>query len=66
VILEMDSRLAVDTLEGSTAPIGGWVSRGYHRKVPATTLVGRAECAGDTVFVCRVEVLPPGVGAVAP
>jgi hypothetical protein len=66
VILEMDSRLAVDTLEGSTAPIGGWVSRGYHRKVPATTLVGRAECAGDTVFVCRIEVLPPGVGAVAP
>ena len=66
VILEMDSRLAVDTLHGSTAPIGGWVSRGYHRKTPATTLVGRAECAGDTVFVCRIEVLPPGVGAVAP
>jgi hypothetical protein len=64
VVLEMDSRLVVEALVGSTSPIAGWVSRGYHRKTAATTLVGRAECAGKTVFVCRIEVLPPGVGAV--
>lgn len=63
VVAEMDSRLTVEALAGSTSPIGGWVSRGYHRKTASTTLVGRAECAGETAFVCRFEVLPPGVGA---
>jgi hypothetical protein len=63
VVLDMDSRLAVETLAGSESPIGGWVSRGYHVKVPSTTLVGRAECIASTAFVCRLEVLPAGVGS---
>ena len=63
VVLNMDSRLAVEALSGSEAPIAGWVSRGYHVKAPATTLVGRAECIANTAFVCRLEVLPAGVGA---
>jgi hypothetical protein len=32
--LELDQRFSVEILKGSEAPIGGWVSRGYHRKVP--------------------------------
>jgi hypothetical protein len=63
VVLEMDSRLTVETLTGSVSPIAGWVSRGYHVKAPATTLVGRTECIAGAAFVCRLEVLPAGVGA---
>ena len=64
VVLEMDSRLELSTLEGEESPIGGWTSRGYHQKTPSITVVGRADIAGDTAFVCRAEVLPPGVGSV--
>jgi hypothetical protein len=39
VALEVDPRWTVQILTGSEEPIGGWVSRGYHRKVPSTTLV---------------------------
>jgi hypothetical protein len=46
VTLEVDPQLAVDTLRGSEDPIGGWVSRGYHRKVPSTTLIARGCCEG--------------------
>jgi hypothetical protein len=63
VVLDMDTRLTVDTLTGSESPIAGWVSRGYHVKAPSTTLVGRAECIANTALVCRLEVLPAGVGA---
>lgn len=37
VVLEVDVQLAVEILRASEEPIGGWVSRGYHRKVPSTT-----------------------------
>ena len=56
VMLEVDLRLAVDTLTGSEDPIGGWVSRGYHRKVPTTTLIARGRCDGDSSFVSRVNI----------
>ena len=62
VVIELDSRLSVELLTGDDAPLGGWVSRGYHRRTPSTTLVGHVECMGRSVFVCRVEVLPAGVG----
>ena len=35
-------------LEGSEAPIGGWVSRRFDRKVAAPTLVWKARLAGDS------------------
>ncbi|HET7695342.1 MAG TPA: alginate lyase family protein [Vicinamibacterales bacterium] len=38
VRLEPDARLAISLMRGSTAPISGWVSDGYHRKAPATTV----------------------------
>jgi hypothetical protein len=51
--VETDPRLAVAVLVGSEEPKGGWVSRGYHRKAPAPTLVGRARLAGSATLVTR-------------
>lgn len=58
VTLEVDARLAVDILTGSDEPIGGWVSRGYHRKVPSTTLLARGRFQGKKSFVSRIEIGP--------
>jgi hypothetical protein len=58
VALEIDGRLIVETLRGSEEPIGGWVSRGYHRKVPSTTLIAKGQCAGTSSFVSRVLMRP--------
>jgi hypothetical protein len=55
--IETDPRLAVAVLVGSEEPIGGWVSRGYHRKAPAPTLVGHARTTGPAAFVTRISVL---------
>src|SRR5213075_1421824 len=38
VVLALDSRFETKTWHGSTEPITGWVSRGYHRKSPATAI----------------------------
>ncbi len=59
VRIEMDERLTVEVLEGSENPIGGWVSRGYHCKAPAVTLVGRCTVEIPTSLVCRIEVGRP-------
>ena len=56
VRLEVDARLRVDVLTGSDEPIGGWVSRGYHRKVPSTTLIARGRGHGNSSFVNRVNI----------
>jgi uncharacterized heparinase superfamily protein len=58
VTLELDPRLAVDVLTGSVEPIGGWVSRGYHRKVPSTTLIARGRCQGKGSYVSRIDIEP--------
>ena len=61
VALELDSRLTVRMLRGSDEPIGGWVSRAYHEKSPATTIVASGTCVGSTSFLCRIETgLPVG------
>jgi hypothetical protein len=54
--LTLDAGLRVELLRGSTDPIGGWVSRGYHRRSPSTTIVGRTRSEGGLTCVCRVEV----------
>jgi uncharacterized heparinase superfamily protein len=59
VTIELDPRLSVRTLCGSEEPIGGWVSRGYHRKTPSTTLVGRCTVAGNTSLVTRITIGRP-------
>ena len=55
VILELDAALTVETVRASDNPIGGWVSRGYHRKVPSVALVARARCHGSSSFGSRID-----------
>ena len=54
--LLFDDGFVVAVLRGSDDPIGGWVSRGYHRRVQATTLIGRARTEGSRAFTCRVRL----------
>ncbi len=56
VTLEFDARLSTEQLTASEAPIGGWVSRGYHKKAPTSTIVGRGMFVGKTTYVCRVTI----------
>jgi hypothetical protein len=62
VALEMDTSLVLQSLTGSEAPIAGWVSRGYHHKTPATTIIGRTTSHGKITLVCRIKVAPPAKG----
>lgn len=59
VTLEVDRRLSVRTLRGSEDPLGGWVSRGYHQKVPAVTLAAVGAFEGCASFVSRVRIGAP-------
>jgi hypothetical protein len=53
---ETDSRLALSVLLGSERPIGGWVSRGYHRRVEAPTLVARGRFRGPATLVTQIRL----------
>jgi hypothetical protein len=67
VTIELDPRLSVRTPCGSEDPIGGWVSRGYHRKTPTTTLVCRCTAVGNTSLVTRITIAtPPAPQAAVP
>jgi len=57
----MDPALAVTMLIGSEDPIGGWVSRGYHRRAEAASLVGRCVIEGPTTLVTRIEIDSPSL-----
>jgi uncharacterized heparinase superfamily protein len=57
--LTLDPRLRAVVRRGSEDPISGWVSRGYHRKSPSTTVVGEAEWTAQASFSCRVDIGPP-------
>ena len=54
--IELDPRLTVRMLTGSENPIGGWVSRGYHRKTASTTLVGSCQTHGHMSLICRIRI----------
>ena len=56
VAIRLDPRLSVEVLSGSEEPIGGWVSRGYHRKVPSTTLVGRLQTEKQIVLTSTIQI----------
>ena len=56
--LVLDPALSVAVLRGSTNPPGGWVSRGYHRKLPAATVVASARLRGTTSLSSRLEIDP--------
>jgi uncharacterized heparinase superfamily protein len=51
---EVDQQLAVESVQGCDQPLGGWVSRGYHQKTPAATLIARVQHRGNATFVCRI------------
>ena len=44
-----------EVLYGSTAPIGGWISRRFDRKVPAPTLVWRASLTGPALLRTEID-----------
>jgi hypothetical protein len=56
VKLETDTRLEVRMDCGNREPIAGWVSRGYHRKVPAVTLTGQCEHTGGIHLHSRLTM----------
>ena len=47
MLFTVPAQLTVSVLRGSDDPPGGWVSRGYHQKRPATTLVCRGQSQGN-------------------
>ncbi|MCH7838754.1 MAG: alginate lyase family protein [Planctomycetes bacterium] len=55
--MTVDPCLSVEMVTGSEDPVLGWVSRGYHRKVPAMTLVGRCRSEGDLLLATRFEIV---------
>jgi Heparinase II/III-like protein/Heparinase II/III N-terminus len=56
--LTFDEALRVELLRGSLDPLAGWVSRGYHRRSPSTTLLARTRTRGPLTLVCRIELQP--------
>jgi hypothetical protein len=58
LMLALDQRLSVRVLRGSTEPRGGWVSRGYHRRTPATTILLVGEIRGRSSFTSHIEIEP--------
>jgi len=54
--MELDRRLRVESFRGSTDPIAGWVSRGYHQKEAGTTLVGCCSSKGRLSLTCRIHI----------
>jgi len=58
ITLEADRNLRLETLKGNENPLGGWISKGYHHKVPATTIIGHCICNGTTSFVTRLMIAP--------
>lgn len=54
--MTVDQRLDTSLLRGSESPIAGWVSRGYHRKSPAVTLIGRVLTQGSTTWTTQLRL----------
>ncbi len=58
VHLTIDKDLDIQTVVGNTAqlePGPGWLSRGYHQKIPVTTIIARGQFAGNHEFSCLLE-----------
>lgn len=53
--LELDPRLSIQLLVASEDPPGGWVSRGYHRRLPATTISAKIRASGAIRLVSRLS-----------
>jgi hypothetical protein len=57
--LQMDRALHVSLVSGCEDSLLGWVSTGYHRKVPGATLVGRGTFEGNTSFSTQMVIEAP-------
>lgn len=57
--LHVDERLKATLVRGENRPDGGWVSRGYHRKDPATIIRASGRFSGQMSFVTRLVVESP-------
>ena len=55
-ILRIPAGLSIELHKGGSPEQGGWVSRGYHRKVPAWTVAARAETDGAAEFTTVLEL----------
>lgn len=59
MLMQFDPSLEIKRLLGSKQPIGGWLSQGYHQKIPAPTIVAQSEgngnCSFRTVIFMRKE-----------
>lgn len=61
VTIELDPALTAESLTGNEEPITGWVSRGYHSKLPTTSIIGRTTCHGKLTLVTYVKIgVAPG------
>jgi hypothetical protein len=56
IIIEFDHRFEVKSLKESYEPIFGWVSRGYHRKSPATTLFAKCDWRDSLAAEFRILI----------
>ena len=54
--LAVDPRLKLTLFMGSEDPKCGWVSKGYHRKVSAPTVVAEGLCLGSDTFSSIISV----------
>lgn len=58
-VLRIPSGLNIELTRGGSPEEGGWVSRGYHRKVPAWRIAARAETDGAAEFTTVFEFSDP-------
>jgi len=56
LLIELDKRLMVEWFEGREDPILGWVSRRYHQKSPAITIVGRCTWEDRLDLTLRIGI----------
>ncbi len=59
VLIDLDAQLSAKAFRGNLDPLLGWVSRGYHRRQPCTTLVGRRCWCDHIKLITRITVAPP-------
>ncbi|MEW5757406.1 MAG: alginate lyase family protein [Pseudomonadota bacterium] len=50
ITIAFDPTVRLSAIKGDADTKTGWLSRGYHRKIPITTLVAEAEFSGDAQF----------------
>jgi hypothetical protein len=56
IILHLDGNFMTEEFFGSENPICGWISRGYHQKVPAKTIVGKCIHKGNLSLESIIEI----------